>query len=53
MKWALIIWLQLPSNSTVYDTFNSKVECEVKREQLTKALKQAESKMRVFCYEQK
>lgn len=53
MKWVLIIWLASPDNYTIYERFNTEKECIEKRETVTKALRQAESKMQLLCRELK
>ena len=49
MNWVLVIWLAVPSNYTVYEQFQDLKQCMDKRDTVQKALKQAESQMRVSC----
>lgn len=49
MNWVLVIWLVVPSNYTVYEQFNTLQECHNKRETVYKALKQADSEMKLSC----
>lgn len=49
MNWALVIWLAVPTNYTVYDKFETLKACQEKRDMVSKALTQAKSEMRVTC----
>lgn len=49
MKWFLAIWIVSPSNYAVYEEFNSFDKCDEKKLMVEKALKQAESQMKVEC----
>jgi len=49
MKWALVIWALSADNFTVYERFQTVEECLEKRETVTKALQQANSKMQLSC----
>jgi len=49
ISYVLIIWLGNVDNFSDYDTFKTLKECEEKRIQVLKALKQADSKMSVMC----
>lgn len=49
MEWVLIIWLETPSNYTVYQEFKTIEQCIDKQTMVQKALKQADSKMNVAC----
>ena len=51
MKWALVIWLSIPDNYTIYDQFKTLSECLDKQQQVSRALKQANSEMMVNCRE--
>ena len=53
MNWVLIVWLSTPNNFTVFDRFSTIEECLAKKETLTKALTQTESKMNVDCRKRK
>lgn len=49
IEYVLIIWLGTMDNFAVYSSFKTMKECEDKRQQVTKALTQADSEMRVSC----
>ena len=49
MKWVLIIWLVTPDNYTIYQKFNTENECIEKKELVSRALRQADSKMQLIC----
>ena len=49
MNWVLIIWLASPNNYTIYEKFSTQESCLEKQEIVTKALKQADSKMLTEC----
>lgn len=51
MKWALVIWLSIPDNYAIYGEFNNLKDCLDKQQQVSKALKQANSEMMVNCRE--
>ena len=53
MNWVLIVWLSTPNNFTVFDRFSTIEECLAKKETITKALTQTESKMNVDCRKRK
>lgn len=52
MSWALIIWLGVQSNNTIYAEFSTQQACEQKREQVQRALDQAQSKLKLSCINQ-
>ena len=53
MDWVLIIWLNTPSNFTIYERFGTMEQCVSKRETVSKALIQANSKMNIECRKRK
>jgi hypothetical protein len=53
MKWALVIWLASANQFTIYESFDSVEQCLAKKETVTKALKQAESKMQINCQQRR
>jgi len=53
MKWVLIIWLGTQNNYTVYESFETSEQCFQKKDLVTKALQQVESKMNLTCRQQR
>ena len=49
IKYVLILWLGTTDNFTDYSEFKTMKECEAKKEQITKALRQANSELKVQC----
>ena len=49
MNWVLVIWLASSNNYTIYEKFDSQEACLSKQVTVTKALNQANSKMKTEC----
>lgn len=53
MGWILVVWLNTPTNFTIYEQFQSQEQCLAKYETVQKALTQANSKMGLECRKRK
>ena len=49
MNWVLVIWLASSNNFTIYEKFETQQACLDKLATVSKALKQADSKMSIEC----
>jgi hypothetical protein len=49
MNWVMVIWLASSNNYTIYEKFDSQEACLNKQAIVTKALNQADSKMKTEC----
>jgi hypothetical protein len=53
MNWVLVVWLASSNNFTIYEKFPTQEACMEKQITVTKALNQADSKMKTECRKRK